>query len=493
MPILQRTSGRLLRVVGGRPHATAEDHEDQLPTPPASHSTLDSLSGRKQPPEQEDDGDIYADPVDSSEDETQPQPMSARTGGFRASPTRDTATDSHTGSLHAQFSKPPAPSPGSGSSKRSFDAVEGNESDDGIVFSSQASQGSKMPRLGEGYTNIHAPPKAKGRNPGYGKKYRPQSQDQEGSGRKGFKKPPVLAKVSGPKTNKFRAPPSKPGKENDEPTTSFRQPPAFCEQRAKADAQGFHDLSDSDSDSSLSLPPPSPEIEVVELDPAPPYIATETCAICADQVPTTLREDFEDAYTGGKKLNFKRQQMFCTHHKQATAKEVWKQRNYPDIDWNGLELRLKNHHDFLRKLLSGEAPSALREEYAANQKGRKKTVRGLQKDSSHKPKGTSAGYYGPRGEHAITQHLLGAFNEELRAQSSRDVSMASSGVAGGVSGYVQAVLVPELAVRLVEEDLGVDGERARGVLDESAEVGMLLNSEVVGKKGRRSSSSVEVS
>jgi len=42
---------------------------------------------------------------------------------------------------------------------------------------------------------------------------------------------------------------------------------------------------------------------------------------------------------------------------------------------------------------------------------------------------------------------------------------------------VQAVLVPELAVLLVKEDMGVDDEEARGILQESIEIGDLLNEE----------------
>ncbi len=42
---------------------------------------------------------------------------------------------------------------------------------------------------------------------------------------------------------------------------------------------------------------------------------------------------------------------------------------------------------------------------------------------------------------------------------------------------MQAVLVPELAVLLVKEDMGVDDEEARGILQESIEIGDLLNEE----------------
>lgn len=55
--------------------------------------------------------------------------------------------------------------------------------------------------------------------------------------------------------------------------------------------------------------------------------------------------------------------------------------------------------------------------------------------------------------------------------------MAAAGVAGGVSGFVQAVLVPELAQRLVMEDMRVGDDRARDVIVESAELGDLLNPE----------------
>lgn len=40
--------------------------------------------------------------------------------------------------------------------------------------------------------------------------------------------------------------------------------------------------------------------------------------------------------------------------------------------------------------------------------------------------------------------------------------------------FVQAVLVPELAVRLVMEDMGVGEEAARRIMQESVEVGRLL-------------------
>lgn len=45
----------------------------------------------------------------------------------------------------------------------------------------------------------------------------------------------------------------------------------------------------------------------------------------------------------------------------------------------------------------------------------------------------------------------------------------------GVAGYAQSVLVPELAVRLVKEDMGVDDEGARQILRDSIDIGQKLN------------------
>lgn len=66
------------------------------------------------------------------------------------------------------------------------------------------------------------------------------------------------------------------------------------------------------------------------------------------------------------------------------------------------------------------------------------------------------------------------FSPKLRRLAVSDKLVSSS----GVLNYVQAVLVPELAVLLVKEDMGVDeDERAREILRASVEIGDLLNEE----------------
>lgn len=74
-----------------------------------------------------------------------------------------------------------------------------------------------------------------------------------------------------------------------------------------------------------------------------------------------------------------------------------------------------------------------------------------------------------------TEHIVSHLSDDLRRQSTKDRLVAAVGVSGGVSGFVQSVLVPELAEQLVCEDMRVPEERARVVLKESGELGELLH------------------
>lgn len=55
--------------------------------------------------------------------------------------------------------------------------------------------------------------------------------------------------------------------------------------------------------------------------------------------------------------------------------------------------------------------------------------------------------------------------------------MASSGASGGVSGYVHAILVPEMALGLIMEDMHCDRDKAGDILADSADIGEMFNAE----------------
>lgn len=68
---------------------------------------------------------------------------------------------------------------------------------------------------------------------------------------------------------------------------------------------------------------------------------------------------------------------------------------------------------------------------------------------------------------------MSTFSSKLRRRSSSDNLISSR----GISSYVRAVLVPELATLLVMDDMKIDAEEARQVLHESVELGNFLNEE----------------
>lgn len=68
---------------------------------------------------------------------------------------------------------------------------------------------------------------------------------------------------------------------------------------------------------------------------------------------------------------------------------------------------------------------------------------------------------------------MATFASKLRLRAATDRLISSR----GISSYVQAVLVPELATLLVMDDLKVDAEEARQVLQDSVELGNFLNEE----------------
>lgn len=70
-------------------------------------------------------------------------------------------------------------------------------------------------------------------------------------------------------------------------------------------------------------------------------------------------------------------------------------------------------------------------------------------------------------------NIVSKFNSKIRRLAASDKLISS----GGVSRYVQAVLVPELAVLLVMDDMKVDEEKAREVIRDSVDIGNLLNEE----------------
>ncbi len=202
--------------------------------------------------------------------------------------------------------------------------------------------------------------------------------------------------------------------------------------------------------------------------PSPKATPNATCPMCGEVVDA----EFLKTYNDGKQMNVRTQAKFCGAHKKRSARDDWKSSGYPTIDWESLEVRIAKHHSYLKGLLDG-ASSYCREILEVHIKsGKNRTLKQAVTDSDLL---LTPGYYGSRGMRAMSENIMYYFSPQLRRAAVNDRVVS----ARGVTGYVQAVLVPELATRLIMEDMNIGAEEARKVMRESSSLGDMLIEEVM--------------
>ncbi|OOQ87066.1 hypothetical protein PEBR_18639 [Penicillium brasilianum] len=220
------------------------------------------------------------------------------------------------------------------------------------------------------------------------------------------------------------------------------------------------DLDAEDSPlSTLSSPPSSPASQPGELLPA-------LCPMCKKEVDPELLEIFR----AQPKQRVREQQQFCMSHQQHTAEKEWESQGYPIIDWNTFDQRVQKHFSAIEKLLVPDCSSYYRNILdTALKSGKAQNFRlTLAGDGLET---MSCGYYGTKGSGKMLQLLTDRFAVKLRRLATSDNIVKQAGVVG----YAQSVLVPELAVRLVKEDMEVSDDAARQILRESISLGEKLN------------------
>ncbi|KAI0182176.1 RTC4-like domain-containing protein [Xylaria flabelliformis] len=185
--------------------------------------------------------------------------------------------------------------------------------------------------------------------------------------------------------------------------------------------------------------------------------------MCHQEVERELLEKYS---TDGK-MSVKQQTAFCRLHKRQSAAKAGTEKGYPKIDWETMDSRCSAYQDFLQNILEGTRAShyrkILKERVGS---GKNRTL--LTNHDNLTP-----GYYGPRGLQIMTEYIMGTLSDVIRRRAVEDKLIS----ARTYTGYVQTVLVPELAVRLIMEDMSITEERARDVLKESIEIGELLHEE----------------
>ncbi|KAL1852117.1 hypothetical protein Daus18300_012264 [Diaporthe australafricana] len=212
------------------------------------------------------------------------------------------------------------------------------------------------------------------------------------------------------------------------------------------------------------------EVVGIDMPQFPDSKADETAHLDPDKAPCPMCDEPVDKqwlseYSKGQRMSISRQAKFCHLHKKRSARVLWEAKGYPKVDWGQLEARIESHRGFLESLINGAAShfgERLREKIRT---GENRTL--FTTDDYPIP-----GYYGLRGMSAMTEGIVDAFSSLLRERAPRDRLIS----ARGHTAYVQAVLVPELGVRLIMEDMGIGGEgEARAVMRESRAVGVILN------------------
>lgn len=167
------------------------------------------------------------------------------------------------------------------------------------------------------------------------------------------------------------------------------------------------------------------------------------------------------------RMNTRAQERFCQSHQRKTAKEEWKERGYPEIDWETLPSKLSKYRKNIQKWING-ADSHYRQQYGA------KTAAGQDRTLRKLTSNLIPGYYGSRGLQVISDFIMQNNTKLLKKVAPKDRLMSKS----SVTAYVQSVLVPEVTTLLIMEDMSVDEESARRVLEESAAMGELLQEEI---------------
>ncbi|KAF3803664.1 hypothetical protein GCG54_00004838 [Colletotrichum gloeosporioides] len=280
-----------------------------------------------------------------------------------------------------------------------------------------------------------------------------------GSPRKTFVAHSSLSPISSPQ-RKIKAEFKDPSASLPEPLPSSGTAPArlrdlvpSLETAPKMLKDPFAELPDSDLDDDEDESPSYSQ----------PLETVTRCPMCGDPVD----KNFLDAFSNGARLRIHRQLQFCRQHKKKSAEDAWKTRGYPDIDWVELGCRLSDHYDFLEEIIKGGRSHYGDRLIDTVKEGKNRTL--LKAEGSLTP-----GYYGPRGLRALSEDIIARFSSILRERAIDDRLISSR----GYSSYVEAVLVPELAVKLICEDMNVEPTEARKILEDSKEIGDMINEDI---------------
>lgn len=160
----------------------------------------------------------------------------------------------------------------------------------------------------------------------------------------------------------------------------------------------------------------------------------------------------------------------CDDHTRRRLENEWEEKGYPDIIWGQLSKRAEKKTAVLKRIVNKRIDSPYRSLFEKQQKAvAGNAFKYLQQDQ----KLPFPGYYGPRGGDILLQTLTTRLGSYVGTAADSDPLIAR----GGVSAFIQHVLVPEVAIRLIADDMKVNEETAHKILEDSREIGEKLNSD----------------
>ncbi|CRL23737.1 unnamed protein product [Penicillium camemberti] len=420
-------------------------------SPPLSYNEEDSedpISNAAQPSiKKEWDIDTDADPLSSDEEEASNSDTSPRR--IEVNYTTTSLEAKLAEGNNRTYSSPQTHSR-KGEFSRNLSAMMGSDSDDLFSFSSQSYKRRKATKYASAsktsyFNRPSFPP-------------RPTEKSKEPSPVKEAPKEPEETFIM-PKdveSSSFREP-----RGGEDSNSSFSHGPYTMEE---------YEAMLLDDDSPLSSPTSSTCEQMSQLDqfttkekrqPSPPRQAL--CPICRKEVDWASLELFR----AKPKQRIREQVMFCESHKMRSAMDLWRDRGYPEIDWDGFEERVQSYFPELEKLLVPGASSYYRNILSTSfAPGKARNFR-VRVDDAKTLETMTCGYYGTRGATKILETIIRRFSVIVRRLATTDEIIKTAGVAG----YTQSVLVPELAVLMVKDDMKVNDEDARRIMRESMDIG----------------------
>ncbi|KAF3080781.1 hypothetical protein TWF594_001631 [Orbilia oligospora] len=202
------------------------------------------------------------------------------------------------------------------------------------------------------------------------------------------------------------------------------------------------------------------------------------CPMCKEEVSKQLYESYLPDLEKKYKIDLRRK--FHKSHKLAKVHKKVSDLDIPEIDWDTLEGRCKEHFPYLSDIMARKTESHYRDLsekfYTKKRNDHKGRTEALFDDGDWEK--TYPGYYGPRGSEIIgdaisNSKLINTALKELSAK--KDITTLRG---GGAGAYIQRILIPEVGTRLIMEDFRMaddEIDKARELMQNTIDIGLLLN------------------